>query len=333
MKKFNLVQTKRSIIKNVNMGAGIGDDYGRLLSLAVATGACDVAHLRYDILRLWNKLAAGGATPRFITDVVAMSTDDEFAVKGILKEIAQVAEALGLEIAAGDVVVEENVTAPVVTVSVYGDEHASNGVNVGDKDTNVNTMMEDDATDDAMCKYVSEDNIEASSADAEDLSLIISGYAGTLGTILIYESHHDALLTRYSETYLRTVDKFHQLLQIDPILGATAFANGAVHAHAVSHRGVYGAVLELAEKFDAGVTISLDAIPVKQETIELCEFVGETPYTIDGMGAAIFVAKDGAAVEAALREMGHEAAVIGHFTKEKKRVVTHDGVESHLNPR
>ncbi len=303
MKKFNLVQTKRSILKNAKAEAGIGDDYGRLLSLSVATGACDVGCLRCDVLRLWNKLAASGVTPRFMTDAIIMPTDDEFAVKEILKEISQVAKALGLEIIAGDVAVNENVTAPVVTVSVYGDGE--------EYDT----------------------KLEASEADAEDLSLIMCGYAGTLGTVLIYESNRDALLTRYSETYLRTVDKFQQLLQIDTALGATAFANGAVHAHAVSRRGVYGAVLELAEKFDRGVTISLDAIPVKQETIELCEFVGETPYTIDGMGAVIFVAKDGAAVEAALREMGREAAVIGHFIKEKKRVVTHDGVESHLNPR
>ena len=61
----------------------------------------------------------------------------------------------------------------------------------------------------------------------------------------------------------------------------------------------------------AGVDISLEAIPIRQETIEICEVLGADPYRIPS-GGNLVVMEDG------WRTSGR---VIGHLTRSKKRIL------------
>ena len=70
-----------------------------------------------------------------------------------------------------------------------------------------------------------------------------------------------------------------------------------------------------------GLQVNHKCIPVKQETIEICNYFDINPYMLEGTGALVAVARDGETLASELRQSGFVATVIGHMTKDKNRLV------------
>ena len=71
-----------------------------------------------------------------------------------------------------------------------------------------------------------------------------------------------------------------------------------------------------------GTEIPVKQIPIKQETIEVCEFFGINPYMMNGQGSMLMITDDGNRLTEILSEQGVNAVVLGQTIKGNRRVVT-----------
>ena len=102
--------------------------------------------------------------------------------------------------------------------------------------------------------------------------------------------------------------------------------------HDVTEGGIFGALWEMAEASDIGLEIFLKKIPVKQETIEICEFFGINPYELISSGCMLIAAKDGTGLVHELEKAGIYAVLIGKATKGKDRLLFNEEEKRFLEP-
>ena len=73
-------------------------------------------------------------------------------------------------------------------------------------------------------------------------------------------------------------------------------------------------------------------IPIKQETVEVCEFFGYNPYEIRSDGALLMVTSEGNALIERLAQEGVSAGVIGMIMDGNDKVILNDDEKRFLEP-
>lgn len=353
-RKFSEVQIKRSIIRNIPktthsnvIKAGIGCDYARLLlhagnkagcgtdEIAVAEGVCiieTIGDVRYDLIKLYNNLRAGGYIPFVMADSILMPSDDERDMKRILITLTALSEIYGLDIIAGHTEISDAVIKPIITMTMIGrrkiDGMPDNGNHTVEGTVAEAVVSEAGMSDNILCEAsvsLSPENIRPG------MDIVMCGQTGIMGTVKLLNKHREGLITRYSRTYLNGAEKLNDCMALGQEVDI-AIEEGVCYAHDISTGGVFAALWELADAADVGIDVCHDAIPILQETIEICEYTDHNPYMIDGSGAVLFVTKQGRALSDKLYEAGYEAAVIGHVTDGKDRTIAHDDEKRFLTP-
>lgn len=353
-RKFSEVQIKRSIIRNIPktthsnvIKAGIGCDYARLLlhvgnkadcwidEVAVAEGVCmieTIADIRYAFIKLYNNLRVGGYVPFAMTDSMLMPSDDERYMKRILISLTATAGIYGLDIITGHTEISDAVNKSIVTMTMIG------GRKTGGKSDNVDKPTEGMVAEETVSVDVMSDNIlrgASVSLSPENIKsgmdIVMCGQTGVMGTVKLLKKYREGLLTRYSKTYLSDAEKLNDYMAIGNEVDI-AIEEGICYSHDISTGGVYAALWEMADAADVGIDICHDAIPILQETIEICEYTDHNPYMIDGSGAVLFVTEHGSALSDRLYAAGYEAAVIGRVTEGKDRTITHEDEKRFLTP-
>jgi len=118
---------------------GIGDDDSRLVlsgkqnggneMLGVTEGLCLENALGYvtsDVIKQYNKLRAGGYEPFALTDTIMMPENDERKMKTILRELAELAKQLHVDIVYGHTEISDAFAKPAVTVTMFGKKYREN---------------------------------------------------------------------------------------------------------------------------------------------------------------------------------------------------------------
>ena len=240
--------------------------------------------------------------PWVATDTIVMPDDDERRMKKLLGKLAGICAECGVDIITGHTEVNTAVSEPIISVTMMGKQSGHS----------------DDAD---MCRL----------KRPVGMDIVMCGQTGVGGTLQLYYDNQKELFERYSESYLRPVERMEELIllgrQVD-----IALEHGSVYAHDISRGGVFAALWELGDALKCGLEVCHDDIPILQETIEICEHTGDNPYMIDGCGAALFVVPDGEHLADKLYEAGYEASVIGHLTENSDRVVVHDEERGFLTP-
>ena len=108
---------------------------------------------------------------------------------------------------------------------------------------------------------------------------------------------------------------------------AVAVSSGVSAMHDVTEGGIFGALWEMAEASGVGLDVDLKKIPVRQETIEICEFYGINPYRLISSGSMLMATTDGNKMVRELEKAGIHAVVIGKVTEGKDRVIRKDEEE------
>ena len=110
-------------------------------------------------------------------------------------------------------------------------------------------------------------------------------------------------------------------------------AEAGVHAmHDVTEGGIFGALWEIGEASDVGITADLRKIPIKQETVEICEVFGINPYMLISSGSMLIGCLHGNELVEKLAKKGISAAVIGRATESNDRVVINGEETRYLEP-
>ena len=88
--------------------------------------------------------------------------------------------------------------------------------------------------------------------------------------------------------------------------------------------GVMKTLWDLGEEIKKGFTVDIMDIPVRQETVEICEFFHIDPYRLESKGTILAVLEDAVGAKDALREIGVESQIIGRIENQKAKVILFD---------
>lgn len=309
---------KRSVIKTVNKQeqkekvtkAGVGCDAGMFqVQGTPVAAACAVVSgdekqaPSLAVFRACNSLAAACAVPEFVTvQLVLPETYEEAELKQMMAEVLAACSITKTTLVQGHTQFSSDVQTPVISVTAMG------------------SAEEKADTEPESGKRVKPGH-----------ELVMTKYAGLAGTALLTTGHREELHTRYTNALLDKAEKLYEQVSVQKEAELLA-GLGVTSMHDVAEGGVFGAVWEIAERENAGLTLDLKKIPIKQETVEVCEFFDINPYQLRGDGALLFFTDESARVIAELKEAGIPAAVIGHVTDTNDRILKNEDEVRFLEP-
>jgi hydrogenase maturation factor len=242
-----------------------------------------------------NDVATCGSRPQFIESVVLMPEKSRaMDVRRIAEQMHQTSKTLGLAIVGGHTEVTLGLTRPIVMVTAFS--LVKNYISSEDAELGDILMMTKSA------------GLEGTAAIAREGGLpgkkIPAGLAGRAGRLI-------AKLSIVEEA-------------------ARAYATGSVHAmHDCTEGGVIGACYEMSLAAGLGFELRESAVPVAQETREICSLFSLDPLKLIGSGSVLMAVQRGkdAEVKGALNGICDVAAV-GEFTDSKRILVRKNGRES-----
>lgn len=302
---FKQIHTKRS---EVVLGAGVGEDCAAVrleegeifvVSTDPITGtATDIGHLAIHITM--NDLASSGAAPIGVMLTILLPEHAQEAdLKEIMRQIARVCAQVNVQIMGGHTEVTKAVNQPLINVCGIG--KAKEGKLV----TTAGARPGDD--------------------------ILASKWIGLEGTSIIAKEKETELLARYPLELVRTAQGFDKYLSVLPE-AAVAVQSGVSAMHDVTEGGIFGALWEMAESSGVGLEIDLKKIPIKQETVEVCEFFHINPYELISSGCMLMSSPDGNMLVRELARAGIHAAVIGKAVAGNDRVLCNEEERRFLEP-
>ncbi len=167
--------------------------------------------------------------------------------------------------------------------------------------------------------------------NAAEEDIVMTKWIALEGTTLIANDSFDILCTRYPRDIVEEAAGFSCYL---PVISeaACAMKSGASSLWLPREGGIFGGLWQLASGKGVGLVVDLKCIPVRQETIELCEYFDINPYELLAGGSLLATTKNGGELVHALNALGIPAAVIGRTVKGNERIICHDGETRYLEP-
>ena len=146
-------------------------------------------------------------------------------------------------------------------------------------------------------------------------------WAGLSGVAeLVGDETRSGLRSRFTEGFLDQAAEGVQVMS-STADAEFAIAQGVTALRSVGAKGVFGALWEMGEASGAGLRVDLKKIPIRQETIEICEYFDCNPYLIASDGVLLAGTPDGARLVERFASKDIPAAVIGTVTDGQGRVV------------
>ncbi len=164
-----------------------------------------------------------------------------------------------------------------------------------------------------------------------DRDLVMTKWLGLEGTAVIAAGSREKLCGRYPSDLVDTASDFYKYLSVAPE-AATAVKSGADYLLALREGGVFGGLWQLAAENGVGLVADLKRIPVRQETIEVCEYFDLNPYELMAGGSLLILTENGGELVRALETAGVPAAVIGRTTQGNDRIIRHGEESRFLEP-
>lgn len=150
--------------------------------------------------------------------------------------------------------------------------------------------------------------------------IVLTKWIGLEGTLRILDEKREELGKRFSGTFLHQVEELHEAVFAEREI-QVAKAGGVSVMRQVGEGGIFAALYRLAKEAGTGLVVDLKAIPVRQETIEICEYYKLNPYQLASAGNILMICDDGEALADALHKEETEAAVIGRLTDNNDKII------------
>lgn len=306
---------KRSVLKQIRtnrpevlLGASVGEDCAAValqedemfvLSTDPITGtAKDIGNLAIQITL--NDLASAGAEPIGVMLTFLLPEKlSEAKLRGMMEQAEAAAHAANVQIMGGHTEVTRVVNQPVI--SVVGVGKAKKG------------------------------RLISTAGARPGMDVIVTKWVGLEGTSIIAKEKEEELLKRYPQALVDTAKGFDAYLSVLPE-AAVAVESGVSAMHDVTEGGIFGALWEMAESAGVGLEIDLKKIPIRQETVEVCEFFDINPYELISSGSMLMAAADGNGLVRALEAANIPAVCVGKVTEGNDRVLLSGEERRFLEP-
>jgi hydrogenase expression/formation protein HypE len=289
---------------------GVGEDcavvdfgsYECVLSTDPITAAASQAGL-LAIHVSCNDIASNGVAPLGVLLAVLLPEGTrEEEVREIMRQAAETAEELDVEIIGGHTEVTAAVTKPVIISTAIG--RAPKGASQRAKDMRPGDF------------------------------LLLTKQAGLEGTGILASDFKERLAAVLSEAEL--LEAASMLSRVSVVReGVIAGRIGTAGMHDITEGGVLGAVLEMCEISGTGAEIWEDAIPVAAVTRKLCAHFDIDCLRLISSGSMLIAARPAEkdALLSAIREAGVEIACIGVVRERDAGVcLVCDGVRRLVDP-
>ncbi len=322
---------KRSVIKTIKYetneilakaapgnDAVIADSKGIVAASAVAGIYMSEENLFFDckcaIHNAMNNVAAKGGRPfAVLMDIILPSGKLESDLRALMGSISRLCLKLKLQIAGGNTEVSTVVKNTVVTFTVLGCPHIYGGDFSSAKIDSGVYYMEP--------KFVCR----------AGMSIVMTKHIGIMGTAMLVHEKKEELLTKFHKNYLEQALMAEEEMSVLSEAAVAGSSDAAV-MHDVSRGGIFSALWELAEITGTGVEAVIADMPVRQETIEVCEYYGLNPYKLISGGSLLIVCNRGDEMICKLRRQSIPAVIIGRLTEDNDKVVIQNGEKRYLEP-
>lgn len=303
--KRSVLQQLKTKREEVVVGAGLGEDCA-IFSFENALSGSETDNLsmvtcvvegtepvEYLITEGINRLAARGAEPVAVTMHILLPLDsEEQMLKQIIADAEKQSKQLGIQVAQASGRVTDVVKYPFMTVVSYG-----------------------------IARECADYHTVKVTKPGQDI--VVSRWIGLKGTVTLAREYKDAILERYPKWICDEAagfDKYFSTVNE----AAVAIKSGVCTMLNVAEGGILAALWELAEGAGVGLTIELKKLPIRQETVEICNHLNVNPYELWSAGCLLMTAEDGQGLVDALADAGVPATIVGRITDSNDRLILND---------
>lgn len=303
---------KRSVLKSISVkrkevitGAAVGTDCAVLgiekCKIALTSNTFSMTQKDagiYAVSNCINDLVSAKAEPLGILLNIMMPSDsEESELKHLMRQVSAVCEKENIQIMGGHTEVLPAVSGLLISITGLG------------------KMKE----------------TKSESVKKTDLDIVVTKWIGLEGTRILLGEKEKELRQRFSESFLDNIKTWDENLSVRPE-AELAEKYPVFSMHNVSEGGIFGALWELAQASGVGMEVDLKKIPVRQETIEICEQLEMNPYELNGNGSLLLFMERGYDFVWEAAHAGIPASVIGRTTGGKDRVIRNREEKRFLEP-
>lgn len=306
---------KRSILKQIKtkraevlVGAGVGEDCAAIalapdevmvLSTDPITGTTkDIG--KWAVMVSANDIASSGAEVIGML-VCAMLPPDvsEAELKEAMQQIEVSCEELNIQVVGGHTEITDAVTRPILTMTGIG--------------------------------KVKKDRFLATGGAKPGQDIVITKWIGLEGTSILAKEKEDDLLSKFPRHLVDEAKEYDRMMSVIPE-AAIAVKSNVSAMHDITEGGVFGALWELAESAGVGLTVDLKKLPIKQATVEICNYYDINPYELMSSGSMLMAVDNGHDLVRALELEQIHAAVVGKVTDSNDKIVINGEETRFLEP-
>lgn len=305
----------RSVIKNITyrseivlQGPAVGKDSGTIrtpageqmaFSCNPVSGPADSLGRR-AFFSMANDLVCSGALPSGMLLTLLLPADsEEKEIKQIMGQVGSLAEEYHVDLIGGHTEVCTEVSAPVLSVTGFGCIQTDfGGMSTGLK---------------------------------PGMDIVMTKWAGASGAAWLVKEKRNLLLSRFTHDFLERAESCGEEISCIPE-AVTAWKTGAAALHNISTDGVFGALWEFGMAGGVGLEVDLKKIPIRQESIEICEFFDVNPYTLASVGALLVGTEHGRQLVREYEKAGIPAAIIGQVRDDNDRMIVNGEERRFLTP-
>lgn len=306
---------KRSVFKQIRhrreevlIRPGVGEDCSLIelaedemvvLSTDPITGVAEEIGSLVVYATINNLVCSGAEAIGVMLSMLLPCKSGEQQIKRILRDIEEECQKLNIEIIGGHTEYTPAVNQPVITVTGVG--------------------------------KVKKGEVLSTRDIKPGQEIVMTKWAGLEGTAILAKAKEEELKSRYTSYFIEEAKQLKGFLSVVPEAKICQQLN-VTAMHDVTEGGIFGALWELVAAADVGLMVDLTQIPLKQETIEVCEFYDLNPYLLKSSGSLLIVTEEANQLVDELEKQGIKATVIGRITEGHERIVFNEDERRYLQP-
>ena len=245
----------------------------------------------YAVFKAVNGIVCQGLVPDQVNvSILLPESAEEPELKKIISDAIEAARICKVTYTGGHTEVTTAVNRPVVTATCVG--------------------IQEEGSDSALFDKKARAGQE----------LVITKWVALEGTAMLAKEKFEELTGKYPVPFIDDARSFKKFMDVREEM-AIALKAGISQAHDLSNGGVFAGLWEMAQKAGCGLKVDLKKIPLRQETVEICEFFEINPYQLLSGGALLFATDSGERLVADLEEHGIPAAIVGTLEDSNDKII------------
>lgn len=150
--------------------------------------------------------------------------------------------------------------------------------------------------------------------------LVVTRWIALKGTSVAVVRKEKELRQYFSGSFLHTAREFDRFSSVEEEW-RIGKEQGAGAMYALGEGGILAGLWKMAEASGVGLSVQLRKIPIRQETVEICERLDLNPYQLLSEGSVLMGTEHGPELVQALEDRGIPAVIIGYAAEGNDRLL------------